>query len=363
MNYRIVLHREFDLPARAAQANLGASPRHVMWQLAQRLGARVHFPTPEQDIHKRDVLASKLVAKRENWALARRMVKQTAPDDVIFCVSEVVGLPLAALYRGRQDRPKIVVFVHNLDRPRGRAALKLLQTASTVDWFIACSQRQVVFLRKYLNLPNERVTFMWDQTDLQFFTPGAPTPNLHRPIVMSVGLEKRDYRTLAEATGDLPVDVRISGFSSDAYLYQKAFPDVMPANMTRKFYEWPDLVQLYRDAAVVVVSTFPNTYAAGVQVLMEAMACERPVIVTQTEGLSAYLAGNEGVIQVPPGNPEAMRAAIRWVLEHPAEAQQLGKRGATLVKERHSSDRFVENFAQQLEVLGQPVSPLCSSSR
>ena len=46
----------------------------------------------------------------------------------------------------------------------------------------------------------------------------------------------------------------------------------MPENMSRKFYEWPDLVQLYRDADVIAVCLVDNKYAAGVQGLLEAMA-------------------------------------------------------------------------------------------
>ncbi|MEG3933450.1 MULTISPECIES: hypothetical protein [unclassified Microcoleus] len=44
--------------------------------------------------------------------------------------------------------------------------------------------------------------------------------------------------------------------------------------MSRKFYEWPDLVQLYRDADVIAVCLMDNKYAAGGTALLEAMACK-----------------------------------------------------------------------------------------
>jgi glycosyltransferase involved in cell wall biosynthesis len=351
MNYHIVLHREMGLENQDEQAKNGQCPRSVMIQLARRLGAIIHTPHGGLKISTWDRACSKLLGSPENWALARELVDATGPEDIIFCNSAIAGLPIAALCRGRQDRPKIAVFAHNLDRPRGRIALRLSKASSHVDWFLACSQHQVNFLIDYLNLPPQKVTFVWDQTDLNFFSPGPAALQKRRPIVMSVGLEQRDYRTLAAATADLPIDVKISGFSCDSRVIAKSFPDVLPNNMSRQFYEWTDLVQLYRDADVVIVSTFPNRYAAGVQVMMEAMACGRPTVVTRTEGLQAYLSGNNGVVQIPPGDPVAMRQAIVRLLEDREEAERLSKIASSIAKERHDSDFFVEKIKQGLETL------------
>ncbi len=317
VGYHIVLPAKTDLAAQDALATQRKSPRHAMWQLAQRLGARVHTPGDVTAVRTSDRIWSKLGGAPEIWALAREVLADTGPDDTIYCSSEASGLPIAALCRGKRDRPRIAMFVHNLDRPRGRAALRWFGAASSIDWFVACSRHQADFLKRFLKLDDDRVSFVWDQTDLRFFTPGAASTGKRRPIIASVGLEQRDYRTLAAATGGLDVDVRISGFSRDAAALAQAFPDVMPDNMSRQFYEWPDLLQLYRDADVVVVSTFPNRYAAGVQVVMEAMACARPTVVTRTDGLAAYLVGNDGVVQVPPGAAEPMRRAIVRILENP----------------------------------------------
>lgn len=352
MNYHIVLHRAIDIDSQEQQARADQSPRHAMKQLAQRLGANIHAPHDKLFISPADRLGSKLVGAPENWALARKLLAEIGPEDVVFCGSETCGLPIAAFSRGRSDRPKIAVFVHNVDRPRGRLALRLIRAAAQVDWFVACSYAQMEFVRRYLNLPKEQASFVWDQTDLQFFRPGPVSPTKRRPLVMSVGLEQRDYRTLAAATADLPVDVKISGLSKDARAIDKAFPVVMPDNMSRQFYEWPDLRQLYWDADVVVVSTFPNRYAAGVQGMVEAMACGRPTVVTSTEGLHTYLAGNDGVVQVSPGDVAAMRQAIVHLLKDDKATAQLAQAARHYVQQRHDSDHYIEILAQGLERLG-----------
>jgi glycosyltransferase involved in cell wall biosynthesis len=350
-NYHIVLHQKIDLDEWERKAQAGQCPRHAMQQLAHRLGALVHVPPERRPLTLRDRWRCTLGGTAEMWDLAENVLAAAQPTDVIYCNSEASGLPIAALCRGRRDRPRIAVFVHNLDRPRGRVALRLFGAASGVDWFVGCSRHQVDFLRDHLKLPAGRSTFIWDQTDLRFFAPGPASPAKARPVVMSVGLEQRDYRTLAAATADLPVDVRISGYSRDAKAMAQAFPDTMPANMTRRYYEWPELLQLYRDADVVVVSTFASRYAAGVQGMMEAMACARPVIVTETEGLRSYLSGHHAAVKVPPGDPAAMRQAITRLLASPAEADRLAQSGLALARKRHDSDRHVETLARGLEAL------------
>lgn len=348
MTFHIVLPRAMQLGAAADQAARGECPRHSMGLLADALGARVHEPDDSR-AGTADRLRAKLAPTESFWALARRLKASTGPNDVVFFSSEGVGLQFAAVCDDPVTRPKIVIFAHNLDRPRGRAALKLWGLRERVALFMACSQHQVTFLREYLELPAERVRFVWDHTDNRFFTPGPVSAGKKRPLLVSVGLEQRDYKTLAEASADLPLDVRISGFSKDAAALALTFPATLPENMSRRFYTWPDLVQLYRDADAVVVSCRENRYAAGVQSLMEASACARPVIATATQGLASYL--DESVLRVPPGDAQAMRQAIQETLAHPAEAARRAERRHQVATEVYRMDRYVAEIEGALRAL------------
>jgi hypothetical protein len=263
MTFRIVLPRKTNIFQQMELAAQKLSPRHSMAILANNLEATVHEPdegTPYP-------LRGRLLPTDQLWSLSAKLRQSAAPQDVIFCASEGGGFHVAAQYAGVSKRPRIAVFVHNVDRPRTKVAMRLWRLDKTVDLFMACSRYQQEFLKHYLNLSDDRIQFVNDHTDDLFFTPGPNSSPKKRPIIASVGLEQRDYRTLASATSNLDLDVRISGFSSDAKA-NNAFPDPLPANMERRFYEWPELVQLYRDADVVVVSCRQNKYAAGVQSLM-----------------------------------------------------------------------------------------------
>lgn len=319
--------------------------------LAQELAAEVHQPpTPGMALSAGDTLRAKVLPQGAWWAMARQVQGRTGPQDAVFCSSEAGGFQLAAVYADKPRRPRLALFVHNVDRPRTRFALKWWRMAKRVDLFLACSTQQVIFLQEFLGLSADRVRLIWDHTDTQFFTPGVVSPDKRRPLVVSVGLEQRDYKTLAAATGDLDIDVRISGFSKDAAAIAQTFPTTLPANMERRFYAWSELLQLYRDADAVVVSCRENRYAAGVQSLMEGMACGRPVIATATVGLKSYL-DDQTVRSIAPGDAAGMRQAIQETLARPEVAAQRAARGRALALQRHGMDRYVSDIANALRGL------------
>jgi glycosyltransferase involved in cell wall biosynthesis len=341
MPFHIVLPRPMDLDEAMRTADAGQGPRHSLALIARALDARVH--APDGRAGRRDTLRARLVGTPAMWGLARSLRSGLGKRDVVFCPSEAGGFEVSSLIGSKWRRPRIAMFVHNVARPRGRVALKLW--ARRVDLFMACSRTQVDFLRSFL--PEERVAFIWDHTDDRFFTPG-PQRAHPKKLVVSVGLEQRDYHTLARATEHLDVDVRISGFSKDAAVLARTFPAVMPKNMTRNFYSWPDLAQLYRDADVVVVAVRENKYAAGVQSLMEAQVSGRPVIASSTTGLRAYL--DDTVVQVPPGDASAMRSAIEAVLRDPT-AQAKAERAQPRARERYAMDRYANDIVAKLRSL------------
>lgn len=350
MKYHLALGRLIDLESIAHDAEVGLCPRHVMWGLSQRLGAKIHQPSGHP-VSFFDKIRSKISSRPEHWALARKLSEPLDSNDTIFCTGEDVGIPVATLCGAKRNRPKIAVFFHNIDRPRGRLAMKLFRLADNIDLFVSNARPQLDFLRDYLGVSESRLLMLPEQTDTAFFTPGVSTPNKQRPIIASVGLEKRDYRPLAEATADLDVDVKISGFSKDAIAMAQAFPETMPANMSRKFYSWPDLVQLYRDADVVAVSVTENKFCAGLTSILEAMACRRPVVVTKTQGLADYLAHPGIATVVNPGDAKGLRDAIAKLLNNPQEAQAQARCGYELALKEHNSEHYIEVLTARLASL------------
>jgi glycosyltransferase involved in cell wall biosynthesis len=351
MNYHVILSRPFDLETFKKDANAQKCPRHTMLSLADRLGAKIHQPEG-LSVTLADIVRAKLTGLPIHWALARQLSSQLTSEDIVFCIGEDSGFPLAALCAANPNRPRLAVFIHNIDRFRGKLSLKVLQLAKHIDLFITNTTVKADFLREYLNLPEERVYLVTEQTDTQFFTPGASTPGKARPIIGSGGLEQRDYRTLAKATSDLDVDVRISAVSPNAKATAKKFPDVMPDNMSARHYDWCDLLQLYRDSDIVVISLQAHNYQAGFTTLYESLACRKPVVMTVNPGPIEDLVSKGLVKGVKPYDAEGMRAAILELLNHPQNAEEQAERAYQFVLKHHNSEQYVESIAEELERLG-----------
>ncbi|NVD45288.1 glycosyltransferase family 4 protein [Qipengyuania atrilutea] len=321
-----------------------------MKQLADRLDAEVHSP-PGKSGKLLDKVRSQFIGTPELWGYARELTRQFTAKDVVYCPDEEVGLPLAALCSQNQNGAKIALMVHNVDRPRARLTLKSSAACRSAAMYLAVSHRQLTFLERTIGIDASRTAFVADQTDMRFFTPGPPNPQKVRPLLVSAGLEKRDYAVLSEAVENLDVDVRITGFSADAKSGSSRFPQSWPSNFDRRRYEWTELVDLYRNADIVVVPVIPSSYAAGVTTIVEGMASRRPVIASNSEGLTGYLDDTDAILSVEPENPGELRDAIVTLLENPERAERMGQRGFEIAGERYSSEVHVENIAKIMEDL------------
>jgi glycosyltransferase involved in cell wall biosynthesis len=346
---RIVTSKWLDVDKLLKEIAAGERPRHVLLDLAKKVSARIDMPDDTLHPTIGDRYHGRLFSTPSLWALARKIVTESGPDDTLFCTGEDIGIPLAFYCRSKPNPPCLVVTVHNLDRPRGRFALRWFRAAHAVDLWITPAQTQADFLIHHAGIPAKRVRVIPEQTDTSFYHSSETTVPAHeRPIIASVGLEQRDYRTLAAATHDLPVDVRISGFSKDAQALRTAFPDQMPGNMSRKYYEWTQLAELYQSADIVVVPLFPNRYVAGITTFLETLASRRPLIVTRTEGLAPYT-DIPGICQtVPPADPAKLRRAIEHLLHTPPAADQLAARGHAWLLAHHTPEHWINAVADAL---------------
>ena len=348
MNFHVVLSRCFDLDRFEKDSKEKKCPRHSMLLLADKLGATIHQPD-YNGVTLTDKIGSSLIGQPAHWALARQLVPQLTKNDIVFCIGEDCGFPIA--FRCGADRPKLAVFIHNIDRPRGRCALQLMRHRKEPDLFITNTSVKAEFLSKYLGLSEERVYLVSEQADTEFFTPGSPSSDKTRKIVGSGGLEQRDYRTLAEATKDLNVEVKISAVSPNAKVSKKTFPPVMPDNMSADHYNWIDLLQLYRDSDVFVISLQDHNYQAGFTTLFESSACRRPIVMTATPGPVAGLA-EKGVLKgIRPNSPVEMKQAIQSLLSSPEEAQIQAQKAYDLVTTQHTVEHYVDSLAQEITKL------------
>ena len=92
-------------------------------------------------------------------------------------------------------------------------------------------------------------------------------------------------------------------------------------------------------AGLVVLQPTPNYIDAQPTKLFEYMAAGLPVIASHFPLWKEFVEGNGCGICVDPQDPEAIAKAITWIADHPAEAEQMGRRGQEAVRTRYNWDR------------------------
>jgi len=323
------------------------SPVHGWVDLVREMGARVQTPSGLVPSHV-DRLGSRLIGRPEHWAMARRLLRDCSGDELLLCSGEDVGVPLALIAGRRRLNVRICIFSHNLDRPRARLALGLVRQSEVIVKWLTVSEYQRQFLIRYLGLSESKATRLPEQVDTEFWTPGTPSPGKKRPVVVCTGVERRDYATLAQACATLNVDLRVSAHSFHADSKHQGLPARLPANMDARYYSWTDLRQLYRDADLVAISLSPCRYAAGLTTLLEAGACGRPILLTNTVGMSEW-GSPQGILHsVPPCDARGLRCAIGETLRNAPAASEAASILRGHILESHSRERWVRAARQSL---------------
>lgn len=172
---------------------------------------------------------------------------------------------------------------------------------------------------EYLVIPNG--------VELDRFAAASPWPTERRAILF-VGRheERKGLGLLLEAFGDLDRDavLWVAGEGPEtAELRSRNVPGV----------EWLGPIprdELMRRLKVASVFCAPSLYGESFGiVLVEAMAARTPIVACDIPGYRDVARGDREALLVPPGDPAALRLALRRVLDEPDLVEQLVEGGAS----------------------------------
>lgn len=311
--------------------------------LAERRAAAAAGTAPRWDVCAViDALAAPVVSYDDGVSDRRRLcslaLERSNPGDLLVCFGEDVAFPLLTL--GKLHPPRRVFTIAHSLAPLKKLVMHHQLWGDRVAGLVVYNELQRQLAEERLGWPADLVHRIPFQTDQRFYVPATGRPQPANGPVVSVGGEHRDWPTLLAACAGLPVETSMGS----AWARQSRQAAELPPNVVNRRRSWEELRQLYHQATAVVVPLLPCEFPAGISSALEAMACAAPVIVTDTAGLNGVLP-EDTVRRVPPGDADALRAAIDDLRRNPAAAQSLGRRARFWVEEHATLEAFVMRFA------------------
>jgi glycosyltransferase involved in cell wall biosynthesis len=104
-----------------------------------------------------------------------------------------------------------------------------------------------------------------------------------------------------------------------------------------------------RCALAMDVVVIPSIFEGLPNVLLEALAVERPVVATDVGGCGEIIQDGENGLLVPAADASALARGVGWMLDHPEGASQMGQRGAAAIRQRCAPERVAEEVGVLLE--------------
>ena len=239
-----------------------------------------------------------------------------------FTTGEDIAFRLMPLLMLTGWKGRVFSMVHASQDGNSLKMAKLLGRRLVGGYFTVSTMQRDILLRE-TGLDADQVEFLYSNVDTAFYDPALVPPSDAPDYVFACGQENRDYATLAQAAGggSWPVRIQASGF----FVAEDDPNAVLPENVeiSRTRLSFPDLRARYAGARFVVVPLRDVPYAAGVTGMLEAMAMGKAVIVTDTAGMKDYT-GLDSLIRVPPGDAQALAAAIRRLWDDPEACRRMG---------------------------------------
>lgn len=276
-----------------------------------------------------------------------------------------VGLLLKLLgkrvvYDVHEDVPRQILSKSWIPRPLRPAVSAVARAA---EWLGACRFDGIVAATPSIasRFPAGKTALVQNFPIIdELNTPGGP-PYARRPMsLLYAGGIARDrgivplVQAVGRLTPSLEAQLVLAGAFHPASLEQDV-QSLAPRNRV-DFRGWcsrDELSNLMSRARVGVVTFLPapNHVAAQPNKLFEYMSAGLPVVASHFPLWREIVDGVGCGLLVDPEDSDDIARALRWLLEHPAEAEEMGRRGRQAVQTRYNWDtqsRVLLEFCKEL---------------
>jgi glycosyltransferase involved in cell wall biosynthesis len=350
---RVVLYNNYDMELALERYGRHHYPGHHLWgALALRdRGWELSPLRLERFARLRRLTAPKIGDLDQQL----RVFLDQGKHDLVISGTEYDTIALALLRRLGLYRRGILAVVHGPPKAQfhRRWLTKLCFNGQDRLLFLSDEVREEFVA---LGVDRDRTRLLEWGVDLDFY-PAIPLHDdaWRAPYIFSAGKTRRDHATLVQAFDGLDATLRLycSKESAPPIDLTPANVDVVfdPAGGEREAKVLFELTEEYRGCVAVAVPLAPNCGLAGLTSLLDAMAMSRAVIITRNPYIDIDVE-REGIgLAVEPGEVAGWRAALEWVLTHPTEVAEMGRRARALCEARYNLETFSQCVVTAAEEL------------
>ena len=247
----------------------------------------------------------------------------------LICAHMESAFLLLLLRRTFAFLPPIVIWEVPWSSEWAYRAFVAQRTIPRADGAIVFSKNQIELVHLMYG-KKVRCDFVPFYVDVTFFSP-RPSHTMN-PFILSTGHDTgRDFNILLEISNTIPRLFKLKTSILSAVQNREAFPNV---EFIEDYLPYSAFRNLYRDAEIVIITTFETPNACGVTSLMESMAMGKPTIVSDNPALRDYLPPEDSGVVVPVGDIDALRNAIIDLLMNPDKAKMMGKNARAFAERR-----------------------------
>ena len=274
-----------------------------------------------------------------------RAIFKSSKCDLVYSACQYNTLLLSVLRNLGIFRKPIVAVIHH-PMPNNKRNVSFVKGH---DKLVCLSESVMGELEDELNVDEQKACVLDWGVDLPFYERGETASVLepNNSFIVSAGKSARDHDTLAKAFFEIDYPLRIYCSAQSA----PSIPD-LPSNIA-VYYNHPtfnaisyfELLAEYRKAYAVAVPLIDTNSLAGLTSLLDAMAVQKPVIMTKNCRVNVDIE-KEGIgIWVDPGDVKGWRDAVTYLLAHPDVAQEMGTRGYNLCQSKYNLKLFSSRLA------------------
>lgn len=260
--------------------------------------------------------------------------------DVLYATHTLGIEPIILLRALRLYRHPIVVWHH---QPIVRAKNPLRETLARLfyrgmDHMIFFSEKLIQDSLLSKKADPKRMSMVHWGADLDYYNTLLTSQNGEgrRRGFISTGKELRDYETLLQAFQETGLPLTLYAEKKR----QSYFEGLHPAkNVEMHYGDRPiphEIAQLVTQSRCVCICCQESNYTVGLTTVVEALALGLPILCTSNPQMPMDIEAEGCGFWIEPRDVEGWKEKLRFIAEHPDEAEAMGKRGRALAEQYYN---------------------------